>query len=184
MSDPTGSIEAADPIGTAAFVFFHPRNHCRTPGPRPPTTDPRPAASLPHSNETNEPRQEAEDMSVLAVAASAAGALPGAIPCRDRDPELWFADDQTSVDAAQRLCRACPLRAKCLDSAIARREPCGVWGGELFQLGEIVAMLKPKGRPRKDASARAEFADAALTARLISADRVSFIRPRQGVPVA
>lgn len=123
-------------------------------------------------------------MSVLAVAASAAGAAVGAIPCRDRDPELWFADDQAGVDAAARLCRACPLRAACLDAALARREPCGVWGGELFQRGEIVAMLKPKGRPRKDAPARAEFADAALAARLSGGERVSFVRPRQGVPAA
>ncbi len=167
MSDPTGSIEAADPIGTAAFSSL-------------PTTN---GNSLPTTNR-NESRQEAEAMSVLTVASSAATAGPGAIPCRDRDPELWFADDQAGVDTAQRLCRACPLQSRCLDAAIARREPCGVWGGELFQRGEIVAMLKPKGRPRKDAPARAEFADAALAARLIGGDQVSFVRPRHGVPAA
>lgn len=123
-------------------------------------------------------------MSVLAVAASAAGAVPGAIPCRDRDPELWFADDQSGVDAAQRLCRACPLQARCLDAAIARREPCGVWGGELFQRGEVVAMLKPKGRPRNDAPARAEFADAQLAARLIGGDRGCSVGPPRGIPAA
>lgn len=123
-------------------------------------------------------------MSVLAVATSAAGALPGAIPCRDRDSDLWFSDDQAEVDTAQRLCRTCPLRVQCLAGAVARREPFGVWGGELFQRGEIVARLKPKGRPRKDALLLAELADAELTARLADLVSVPASRRRSSVPAA
>lgn len=123
-------------------------------------------------------------MSVLAIAISAARARPGAIPCRADDPELWFSDDQAGVDRAQRLCRGCPLRAECLAAAVQRGEPCGVWGGELFQRGRIVAMLKPKGRPRKDAAELAELADAQLAVRLEGTGIRSQDRSRQGVPAA
>lgn len=105
-------------------------------------------------------------MSVLAMASSAASARLGTVPCRDSDPELWFSDDQAGVDAAQRLCRGCPLQALCLEGAMTRREPWGVWGGELFDRGVVVAMLKPKGRPRKDADEVAELAAAELASRL------------------
>ncbi|HEX6577357.1 MAG TPA: WhiB family transcriptional regulator, partial [Jiangellaceae bacterium] len=33
--------------------------------------------------------------------------------------------------------------------AHARREPWGVWGGELFISGVVVARKRPRGRPRK-----------------------------------
>lgn len=36
------------------------------------------------------------------------------------------------------LCLGCPLRAPCLQGAIERREPWGVWGGQVFRRGEPV----------------------------------------------
>lgn len=44
--------------------------------------------------------------------------------------DLWFADDQPSVDAAKRVCQGCEVRQACLDFAITNREQHGVWGGE------------------------------------------------------
>ena len=93
-------------------------------------------------------------------------ALDVETPCRSHEPELWFSDVAEDIATAQRLCRSCPLRTACLAGAVERREPWGVWGGELFERGVIVARRRPKGRPRKDdVVAAAEAADA-LVARL------------------
>jgi WhiB family redox-sensing transcriptional regulator len=71
-----------------------------------------------------------------------------AIPCRT-DPELWFAESPADVELAKSLCHECPVRSQCLAGAHARREPWGVWGGELFVSGVVVARKRPRGRPRK-----------------------------------
>jgi WhiB family transcriptional regulator, redox-sensing transcriptional regulator len=71
------------------------------------------------------------------------------LPCRD-DPELFFAEAPEDVEFAKALCRGCAARLACLSGAIERKEPWGVWGGELFLRGEIVPRKRPRGRPRKD----------------------------------
>jgi WhiB family transcriptional regulator, redox-sensing transcriptional regulator len=71
------------------------------------------------------------------------------LPCTD-DPDLFFAESPTDVECAKLLCRGCPARMACLAGALERREPWGVWGGELFLRGEIVPRKRPRGRPRKD----------------------------------
>ncbi|RZS87187.1 WhiB family redox-sensing transcriptional regulator [Motilibacter rhizosphaerae] len=71
------------------------------------------------------------------------------IPCRGDDPELFFAESPSDVELAKALCRTCPVRASCLDGALLRQEPWGVWGGELFVQGVVVARKRPRGRPRK-----------------------------------
>jgi len=48
-------------------------------------------------------------------------------PQRGVDPE-WFFDDTSPVEAVA-LCRGCPVRAACLDHALAKPERYGVWGG-------------------------------------------------------
>ena len=79
----------------------------------------------------------------------AAGSGEG-IPCRENDAELWFAESPEGVEFAKALCGTCPARAACLAGAIDRAEPWGVWGGELFVQGTIVARKRPRGRPRKN----------------------------------
>ena len=98
--------------------------------------------------------QEAQEMSLAALLDGDAfiGAFAGDVPCRQEDPELWFAEAPDDVEFAKALCRMCPVRAACLDGALERREPWGVWGGELFLGGSVVARKKPRGRPRKDAA--------------------------------
>ena len=71
------------------------------------------------------------------------------LPCRLVDPELFFAESPADVEAAKALCLDCPVRSACLSGALERREPWGVWGGELFIQGVIVARKRPRGRPRK-----------------------------------
>lgn len=77
----------------------------------------------------------------------------GTIPCRVHDAELWFAESPADVELAKSLCTACPVRAACLAGALERREPWGVWGGELFIAGVVVPRKRPRGRPRKNEAA-------------------------------
>jgi WhiB family redox-sensing transcriptional regulator len=78
--------------------------------------------------------------------------VAGLIPCRTGDPELWFAERTAEVERAKALCRTCPLLEGCLAGAVERQEPWGVWGGEVFVGGQVVAVKRGRGRPRKDAS--------------------------------
>ena len=72
------------------------------------------------------------------------------IPCRDYDAELWFAESPADVEFAKSLCAGCPAIAECLAGALERQEPWGVWGGQLFVQGVVVARKRPRGRPRKN----------------------------------
>ena len=72
------------------------------------------------------------------------------LPCRSYDAELFFAESPTDVELAKSLCASCPAREACLAGALERREPWGVWGGELFIAGVVVARKRPRGRPRKN----------------------------------
>ena len=80
---------------------------------------------------------------------------PSTWPCRTQSPELYFAESPSDVERAKALCRACPVRAQCLSGALLRREPWGVWGGELLLSGAVVPYKRPRGRPRKDAASAA-----------------------------
>ena len=71
------------------------------------------------------------------------------LPCTE-DPELFFAEAPADVEAAKALCQGCKIRAACLEGALERREPWGVWGGELLLRGTIVPRKRPRGRPRKE----------------------------------
>ncbi|APU13047.1 MULTISPECIES: WhiB family transcriptional regulator [Actinoalloteichus] len=71
------------------------------------------------------------------------------LPCRVQDPDLWFAENPAELARAKQLCETCPIMAACLAGALARREPWGVWGGEIFERGSVIAKKRPRGRPRK-----------------------------------
>ena len=71
------------------------------------------------------------------------------LPCTD-DPELFFAEAPADVETAKALCQGCRARLGCLEGALERREPWGVWGGELLLRGTIVPRKRPRGRPRKE----------------------------------
>jgi WhiB family redox-sensing transcriptional regulator len=71
------------------------------------------------------------------------------LPCRSEDGELWFAESPRDLERAKALCARCPVMRECLSGAIARHEPWGVWGGEIFERGVVVARKRPRGRPRK-----------------------------------
>jgi WhiB family transcriptional regulator, redox-sensing transcriptional regulator len=75
------------------------------------------------------------------------------LPCRANNPELWFAESPADVEYAKKLCLDCPVQAMCLSGALDRREPWGVWGGELFLQGVVIPRKRPRGRPRKNETA-------------------------------
>ena len=95
------------------------------------------------------PRQDNSCLPAAELAAPLPAASLGPdLPCTD-DPELFFAESPDDVERAKALCRECPARAACLAAALKRREPWGVWGGELFLRGTIVPRKRLRGRPRK-----------------------------------
>ena len=71
------------------------------------------------------------------LSALAERVLDDQLPCRVNDPELFFADSPADVEYAKSLCTTCPARLDCLNGALERREPWGVWGGEWFVQGVV-----------------------------------------------
>ena len=70
--------------------------------------------------------------------------------CNDGSGELtdvFFSGEPPDIARAKRLCLSCPALIPCLEGALERREPCGVWGGQLFVDGTIVATKRRRGRP-------------------------------------
>jgi WhiB family redox-sensing transcriptional regulator len=72
------------------------------------------------------------------------------LPCRREDPELFFAESPSDVELAKAMCTTCPVVQECLAGALERREPWGVWGGQLFLQGVVIPRKRPRGRPRKN----------------------------------
>ena len=62
---------------------------------------------------------------------------------------LFFSDHVLDIARAKAICAKCGLREQCLNDALDREEPWGVWGGELISGGRIVFNKRPGGRPPK-----------------------------------
>ncbi len=62
---------------------------------------------------------------------------------------LFFSEDLSEIARAKAICASCPARGSCLDAALDRREPWGVWGGELLMNGKVLAARRRRGRPPK-----------------------------------
>lgn len=71
------------------------------------------------------------------------------LPCQASDPELWFSQRPAELELAKAQCQPCPIRLSCLSGALARREPHGVWGGQILGNGAVVEFKRARGRPRK-----------------------------------
>ena len=87
--------------------------------------------------------------SSLVLLTTQATTLDDPLPCRRESPQLWFSDLPADLQLAKAYCRPCPIRRVCLAGAVERHEPHGVWGGEIFTSGAIIAEKKQRGRPRK-----------------------------------
>ena len=62
---------------------------------------------------------------------------------------LFFSEDEFDIARAKAICRKCGLAESCRSGALERAEVYGVWGGELFIEGVIVAVKRGRGRPPK-----------------------------------
>jgi hypothetical protein len=62
---------------------------------------------------------------------------------------LFFSDVPLDTARAKAICGKCKLATTCLDGALERAEPWGVWGGELIENGRVVVNKRPRGRPPK-----------------------------------
>ncbi|NEK86824.1 WhiB family transcriptional regulator [Blastococcus saxobsidens] len=49
--------------------------------------------------------------------------------CAETDPEAFFPEKGGSTRDAKRVCTGCPVRAQCLEFALANDERFGIWGG-------------------------------------------------------
>ena len=77
--------------------------------------------------------------------------------CRSSDGallELFFSEQLDDIARAKGICAGCALIEPCLEGAIERREPWGVWGGQLFFNGKILAFKRKRGRPPKNQQAQ------------------------------
>jgi WhiB family transcriptional regulator, redox-sensing transcriptional regulator len=128
----TAEIRAVDAQLSSALV-----------GPSPLTTVPRPRED--GEQEVMAPMQWRD----ATVGGQHTTGLSLVLPCTE-DPELFFAESPQDVEQAKAMCRGCRARLTCLAGALERREPWGVWGGELLMSGAIVPHKRPRGRPRKD----------------------------------
>jgi len=72
-----------------------------------------------------------------------------ALPCVAAGPDLYFSESPRELEKAKVLCRPCPLRVACLAGAKERREPWGVWGGEVFVDGHPVPYKRAPGAERQ-----------------------------------
>lgn len=74
--------------------------------------------------------------------------------CRDGEATmlaLFFSEQLDDIARAKAVCRGCPVATACLDGALERHEPWGVWGGELLANGRVLAFKRKRGRPPKAA---------------------------------
>jgi WhiB family redox-sensing transcriptional regulator len=62
---------------------------------------------------------------------------------------LFFSEALDDIALAKAICNKCPIMEECLEGALERREPWGVWGGELFANGKVLAFKRKRGRPPK-----------------------------------
>jgi WhiB family redox-sensing transcriptional regulator len=91
---------------------------------------------------------------MLAIQVTAAEEAPWRPFARCRDGSaslvaLFFSEQLDDIARAKEFCRGCEVRTECLADALDRREPWGVWGGELFANGKVLAFKRPRGRPPK-----------------------------------
>jgi WhiB family redox-sensing transcriptional regulator len=84
------------------------------------------------------------------------------LPCHQVDPELFYSEKDQGIAEAKALCGGCPVRNKCLDGALSRQEPCGVWGGQLIEDGVIIERKRRAGRPPRQVIAAARLVESAL----------------------
>jgi WhiB family redox-sensing transcriptional regulator len=52
--------------------------------------------------------------------------------CRSASTDTFYPASDTDADPAKAICATCRVAEQCLEYALARREPEGIWGGRTF----------------------------------------------------
>lgn len=99
-----------------------------------------------------------------------------------------FYGDKWETESAKALCATCPVREPCLDGAIARNEPEGVWGGlaadERRRLGNSLTRRNRGGKGFSGGEAY-KAALITVTKEMSDHDREAvLVRSHEGVPVS
>ena len=77
--------------------------------------------------------------------------------CRDGEASLsgvFFSEELQDIARAKSICAGCPVMNECLEGAIVRREPWGVWGGQLFLNGQDPGDQAASGPPAQEPPSR------------------------------
>ena len=77
------------------------------------------------------------------------GTKPCAAMARARSPTCSSPKSCRTSPGPRRSAPSARPWSTCLEGAIARREPWGVWGGQMFLNGKILATKRRRGRPPK-----------------------------------
>jgi WhiB family redox-sensing transcriptional regulator len=72
---------------------------------------------------------------------------------------LFFSEELQDIARAKEICALCPVMADCLEGALERREPWGVWGGQLLLNGKVLQSKRRRGRPPKVARPEDQLPD-------------------------
>jgi WhiB family redox-sensing transcriptional regulator len=81
--------------------------------------------------------------------------------------QVFFSEELGDIARAKTICAGCPVIVACLEGAIDRREPWGVWGGQMFLNGRILATKRRRGRPPKVPRSEDQLPDIPVPAHLI-----------------
>lgn len=79
----------------------------------------------------------------------------------------FFSEELQDIAVAKRICAECPVMADCLEGALERYEPYGVWGGQLFLNGKVLTNKRRRGRPPKVARPEDDFPVIPVPERLV-----------------
>ena len=95
--------------------------------------------------------------------------------CRDGTgalTHLFFSEELQDIAKAKQICALCPVMSECLEGALERREPWGVWGGQLLLNGKVLQSKRRRGRPPKVARPEDQLPDIPIPVHL--QDRVVY----------
>ncbi len=86
---------------------------------------------------------------------------------------LFFSEELQDIAQAKVICAHCPVIVECLEAAVERREPWGVWGGQLFLNGKILASKRRRGRPPKVPRPEDQLPEIPIPEQLIDTVRIA-----------
>ena len=81
---------------------------------------------------------------------------------------LFFSEEWVDVQRAKAICARCSDKDQCLQGALEREEPWGVWGGEELDMGRVAVVRRPRGRPPVNGRAVTSIPEVPIPAHLVA----------------